>query len=59
MISLQDNFGITFGEETITFGLELCAQFAEIINATVENDSETDFAIHHRLLGGGGKIEDT
>ena len=58
LIGFEDDFGVALREEPIAFAHEFAAQFAEIIDAAVEDDGEAELRIDHRLGGCGGKIDD-
>jgi hypothetical protein len=58
LVGFEDDFGVALGEESIAFAREFAAQFAEIIDAAVEDDGKAEFRIDHRLGGCGGKIDD-
>ncbi|MDT4860254.1 hypothetical protein FQZ97_948040 [compost metagenome] len=48
---LDDDFCVAIGKEAVAFGFEFCAQFAEIVNAAVEHNADTQIGIDHGLLG--------
>ncbi len=57
VVTFQNDFGVAVREEAITFALEFASQLAEIVDAAVERDCESEFAIDHRLVGRGTQIE--
>jgi hypothetical protein len=50
MVSLQNDFRISLGKEPVTLGLQLASQVAIVVDAAVENNTQPEVRIDHRLL---------
>ncbi len=56
---LENDFCVSIGEELVAHLFQLGAQFAEIIDAAIEHQRQTEVSIDHRLLRFFGKIKDS
>jgi hypothetical protein len=52
VIGLEDDLGIAAGKEAVALVLQLAAQLAKIIDATIKGNGEAKLRVNHRLLGG-------
>ncbi len=59
MPCLENDFCVTVGEELVALLFQLCAQFAEIIDAAIEHKRQTEVGVDHRLLRFFRKIKDS
>src|SRR4051812_18508907 len=58
MIGLENDLGVSFREKPIPLAAQLASQLAEIVDAAVEDQAKAEFTVEHRLLRGGGEVED-
>ena len=58
MPGLEDDLRVTFGEEAVTLGHQVLAQFAVVVDGAVEDQGQAQFRVHHRLVGADGQVDD-
>ena len=56
-VGLEDHFGVAVGKEVIPLLLELGAQLGIVVDGAVEDQRQSQFLVHHRLVGALGEVD--
>ena len=57
-IEMHDHFRVRMGAKPVAFVFKLLSQLLVVVNLTVEADPDGFVFVGHRLLAGGGKVDD-